>query len=104
MEDMADDDHRPYRTRTSVLFAARAPKAVILRRGPRVHYQWILWNTATDPFEPGQWMRGNVRLADLSPSGDKLIYFAEQFYTRRVDRAVSRGLYDPLRRSDWARP
>jgi hypothetical protein len=97
------DEHRPYRTRTSVLFAARAPKAVILRRGPRVHYQLILWNTATDTFEPGQWMRGNVRLADLSPSGDKLIYFAEQFYARRVARGPG-GPYEPLRRSDWARP
>ena len=76
MDDTSKPEHRPYRTRTSVLFAARAPKAVILRRGPRVHYQLILWNTARDTFEPGQWMRGNVRLADLSPSGDKLLYFA----------------------------
>jgi hypothetical protein len=100
---MADEEHRPYRTRTSVLFAARAPRAVILRRGPRVHWQLILWNTATDTFEPGQWMRGNVRLFDLSPSGDKLIYFAEQFHARSVARAPV-GPYEPLRRSDWARP
>jgi hypothetical protein len=100
---MVDAEHRPYRTRTSVLFAARAPRAVILRRGPRVHWQLILWNTASDTFESGQWMRGNVRLADLSPSGDKLIYFAEQFYARRVARGPG-GPYEPLRRSDWARP
>jgi hypothetical protein len=90
------DEHRPYRTRTSVLFSARAPKAVILRRGPRVHYQLILWDTDTDTFEPGQWMRGNVRLADLSPSGDKLIYFAEQFHAARVPKGRG-GPYDPLR-------
>jgi hypothetical protein len=90
------EEHRPYRTRTNVLFAARAPKAVILRRGPRVHYQLILWDTDTDTFEPGQWMRGNVRLADLSPSGDKLIYFAEQFHAARVPKGRG-GPYDPLR-------
>jgi hypothetical protein len=90
------DEHRPYRTRTSVLFAARAPEAVILRRGPRVHYQLILWDTDADIFEPGQWMRGNVRLADLSPSGDKLIYFAEQFHAARVPKQRG-GPYDPLR-------
>jgi hypothetical protein len=78
------------------LFAARAPKAVILRRGPRVHYQLILWDTDADTFEPGQWMRGNVRLADLSPSGDKLIYFAEQFHAARVPKGRG-GPYDPLR-------
>ncbi len=90
------DEQRPYRTRTTVLFAARAPKAVILRRGPRTHYQLILWDTATDTFELGQWMRGNVRLADLSPSGDKLLYFAEQFRSRRA--TIVRGVpFDPLR-------
>jgi hypothetical protein len=94
------DEHRPYRTRTSVLFAARAPKAVILRRGPRVHYQLILWHTDTDHFEPGQWMRGNVRLADLSPSGDKLIYFAEQFHAARVPKGRG-GPYDPLHQQSF---
>jgi hypothetical protein len=94
------DEHRPYRTRTSVLFASRAPKAVILRRGPRVHYQLILWHTDTDHFEPGQWMRGNVRLADLSPSGDKLIYFAEQFHAARVPKGRG-GPYDPLRQQSF---
>jgi hypothetical protein len=47
-------EHRPYRTRTSVLFAADAPKAVILRRGPRTHYHLIAWDTATDTSEPGE--------------------------------------------------
>jgi len=98
-----DDAHRPYRTRTSVLFAARAAKAVILRRGPRVHYQLIVWNTDTDTFEPGQWMRGNVRLADLSPSGDKLIYCAEQFGAHRLPKARA-GPYEPLRQHSFRMP
>jgi hypothetical protein len=89
-------DHRPYRTLTSVLFAAQAPRAVILRRGPRNRYCLIAWNTDTDTFHPGQWMKGNVRLTDLSPSGDKLLYFAEQFGTRPRYRS-SPGPYEPLK-------
>jgi hypothetical protein len=91
-------DHRPYRTRTSVLFAADAPKAVILRRGPRTHYHLIVWNLEDDTFEHGQWMKGNVRLVDLSPGSDKLIYFAEQFRARAFVRPA-RGPYDPLKQA-----
>ena len=89
-------DHRPYRTLTKVLFAAQAPRAVILRRGPRNRYCLIAWNTDTDTFSPGQWMKGNVRLTDLSPRGDKLLYFAEQFTVRPRPHPVP-GPYDPLR-------
>jgi len=32
-------EHRPYRTRTSVLSESHAPRAVILRRGPRSHHR-----------------------------------------------------------------
>src|SRR5262245_55728534 len=84
-----------YRVRTSVLFAAEVPRAVILRRGPRTHYRLILWNTADDTFTPGQWMKGNVMLCDLSPSGQRLIYFAEQYHRHSVARS-SRSPYDPL--------
>lgn len=56
-----------------MLFASRAPVAVILRRGPRTHWQLILWDTRRDTFTPGQWMKGLVKLMGLSPSGDKLI-------------------------------
>jgi len=91
-------DHRPYRTRTTVLFAADAPRAVILRRGPRTHHQLIAWNLEDDAFEHGQWMKGNVRLVDLSPRGDKLIYFAEQFRARAFLRPA-RGPFDPLKQA-----
>jgi hypothetical protein len=40
-------------------------------------------------------MKGNVRLADLSPSGAKLLYFAEQYKPRAVVRKAL-GPYDPL--------
>jgi hypothetical protein len=86
---------RPYRTRTSVLFASNAPKAVILRRGPRSHYRLVAWNTDDDTFKPGQWMKGNVRLCDLSPTGKMLLYFAEQFHPRATSK-VTLGPYDPF--------
>jgi len=70
-------EHRPCRTRTSVLFAVEAPRAVVLRSGPRTHYRLVVWNTQDDTFEPGQWLKGNVRLCDLSPKGTVLIYFAD---------------------------
>ena len=86
------------RTRLDVLFAAAAPKAVILRRGPKTHWHLILWDLAADTFTPGQWMKGLVRLCDLSPAGDKLIYWAAQYHAsagwRRPHPA---GPYDPLR-------
>jgi len=43
-----------FRTRTDVLFASRAAVAVVLRRGPKTHWQLLLWNTAADTFTPGQ--------------------------------------------------
>jgi hypothetical protein len=95
MDEQGKSEHRPYRTRTSVLFAAGAPKAVILRRGPRTHYHLIAWDLARDTFEHGQWMRGNVMLCDLSPRGDKLLYFAEQ-YVKPLARSLQ-GRYEPLK-------
>ena len=93
----------PYRTRTTVLFASEAPRAVVLRRGPRTHHRLILWNTDLDTFEPGQWMKGNVRLCDLSPSGRMLLYFAEQYHRHSAVR-VSRGPYDPLKSPVGVKP
>lgn len=87
----------PYRTLTTVLFAAAAPKAVILRRGPRRHFNLIAWDLATDTFTSGQWMKGIVRMTDLSPQGDKLIYLAEQYHASAPRRPVKpAGAYDPL--------
>ena len=91
----------PYRTRTDVLFASRAPVAVVLRRGPRTHWQLLLWNTRTDAFTPGQWMKGLVKLCDLSPDGTKLIYWAAQYHSSaRWQRAQGHhdglGPYDPM--------
>ncbi len=87
--------HRPYRTRTWVLFAAQAPVAVILRRGPKRHFRLIVWDLARDTFEPGQWMKGSLSLCDLSADGAKLIYRASQ-YRRPIRRAMAARAFDPL--------
>ena len=68
------------RVALQTLFAAEAPTAVILRRGPRTHYQLIVWDLESDSFTPGQWMRGRIGLCDLSPDGSKLLYWASQYH------------------------
>jgi hypothetical protein len=70
----------PVPARLFLLFARKAPIAVIFRRGPSKWVQLIKWNTATDEFEPGQWFKGRIyeRRADLSPAGSLLIYFAQK--------------------------
>lgn len=96
-----------YRTRLDILFAREAPRAVILRRGPRRHFHLIAWDLRKDRFEHGQWMKGHVRLCDLSPDGDKLIYWAHQYHApfrHRAEISASRlQAYDPLRQNLRAR-
>jgi len=89
----------PYRTRLTALFAAGAPSAVILRRGPKTHWRLICWDLKTDTVTPGQWMKAAVvRLWDLSPSGDKLIYWAAQYHASAVwQRKVRTAPFDPMR-------
>ena len=54
--------------------------AVIFRHGPKKQTRVIRWDMATDRFEGGQWFKGSLydRFADLSPSGDYMIYFANK--------------------------
>jgi hypothetical protein len=61
-----------------VLIARDAPVAVIFRSGPKKQTRLIRWDLKTDTFEPGQWFNGTIATdyADLSPSGQYLIYFA----------------------------
>ncbi len=70
----------PVPARLFMIFARRAPTAVIFRRGPSKWVQLIKWSTATDVFEPGQWFNGRIyeRRSDLSPDGSLLIYFAQK--------------------------
>lgn len=64
--------------RLSIIFASSAPVAVIFRRGPTNWCQAIRWNTRTDTFESGQWLRGKVypERCALSPNGELMVYFA----------------------------
>lgn len=93
----------PFRTRIQVLFATAAPVAVILRSGPKRHHQLLTWNLSEDTFVRGQWLKGLVRLMDLSPAGDKLIYWAAQYHPnagwtkhRPVISGDEIGGFDPL--------
>jgi hypothetical protein len=89
-----------YRTRLTVLFASEAPKAVILRRGPKTHFRLIDWDLRSDTFVLGQWMKGTVQLSALSPRGNKLIYCAQQFHRRaHWDRSrAEAATFNPLDR------
>ncbi len=75
------DVTRPPSTRLFVILARKAPVAVVFRRGPSKQVKLIKWNTENDTFEHGQWLKGRIyeRRCDLSPSGEKLIYFAANY-------------------------
>jgi hypothetical protein len=68
-------------TRLYVLIARRADVAVIFRRGPAKQVLLVRWDLSNDTFEAGQWFKGRVyeRNSDLSPTGDRLIYFAGKY-------------------------
>lgn len=77
----------PPSCRLSVLFASHAPVAVVVRRGPTHWAHLTRWNTLTDEFEPGQWLRGKLypERCALSPRGELMVYFA--YKSGRVDEA-----------------
>jgi hypothetical protein len=64
--------------RLFVIRARKVPFAVVFRRGPSKQVRLIGWNTETDTFEGGQWLKGRIyeRRCDLSPNGRYLIYCA----------------------------
>lgn len=68
-------------TRLYCILARNAPVGVIFRRGPSKHVCLIKWDLKNDTFETGQWFKGRIyeRRCDLSPSGDKLVYFAAKY-------------------------
>lgn len=63
------------------LLAREAPLAAVFRRGPSKQVLLVLWRTDTDQFQEGQWLKGRIyeRRCDLSPSGQRLIYFAADY-------------------------
>jgi hypothetical protein len=66
--------------RLFVIMAREAPVAVVLRRGPASWAQLTLWNTESDLFTPGAWLRGRIYEdeCDLSPDGQLFVYAALQ--------------------------
>jgi hypothetical protein len=68
-----------------VILAREASKAVIVRRGPSSWARLLLWNTDTDTFEGGQWLRGRIyaERCALSPDGSLFLYFAAQHHKNR---------------------
>ena len=64
--------------RLYALLAREAPFAIVFRRGPSKSVLLIGWNTTTDTFQQGQWLKGRIyeRRCDLSPTGHLLVYFA----------------------------
>jgi hypothetical protein len=67
--------------RLYVILARDAPVGVVFRRGPSKTVLTLHWDTAKHEFRSGQWFKGRIyeTRCDLSPSGDKLIYFAAKF-------------------------
>ncbi|MBU0591649.1 hypothetical protein KKF81_06235 [Candidatus Micrarchaeota archaeon] len=63
------------------ILARKVPVAVIFRRGPSKQVLLIYWKTNSDEFYIGQWLKGRIypEACDLSPMGDKLLYFAGKF-------------------------
>jgi hypothetical protein len=64
--------------RLYAILARGKPIAVVFRRGPSKQVLLLTWNTETHEVTPGQWLKGRIyeRRGDLSPSGERLIYFA----------------------------
>jgi hypothetical protein len=83
-------------TRLFAILARKSPYAVIFRRGPSRSVLLIRWNTETDTFEHGQWLRGRIyeRRCDLSPDGGLLLYFAANWHPPFASwSAISRPPY-----------
>ncbi len=68
-------------TRLWGIVARKAPRVVIFRRGPTKQVLLVSWHTDTHEIFAGQWLKARVfeRRSDLSPSGEKLIYFASDY-------------------------
>lgn len=75
---LTHEDHCARSVRLYAILARESNQAVIFRRGPSDKVLLVRWDTLTDTFEAGQWLRGRIyeRRCDLSPDGDLLLYFA----------------------------
>ncbi|WP_114947449.1 hypothetical protein [Microvirga calopogonii] len=73
------------------ILAASAPVAIILRRGPTEQVCVIHWDLSRDRFEIGQWFKGRILEAALSPGGKWLVAFCSKH--GRTWTSLSRSPY-----------
>jgi hypothetical protein len=75
----------PPTTRLYGVMAREAPVAVLVRHGPSKRAQIIKWDTDTDKFDQGQWLKGQIASATvgLSPDGSLMVYSATDHGRRR---------------------
>ena len=75
--------------RLYAILARESHRAVVFRRGPSKQVLLVSWNTDTDAFTEGQWLKGRIyeRRCDLSPDGELLLYFAAN-WKERTGRGV----------------
>lgn len=68
--------------RVTVFMAAKARKAVVLRRGPSKKTQMLSWNLSNDRVIAGQWIKAPVkeRECSVSPSGKYFVYFVPKHW------------------------
>ncbi|HEY4329383.1 MAG TPA: hypothetical protein VGN88_06585 [Phycisphaerae bacterium] len=53
--------------------------SVLFRRGPKDWTRMILWDTDSDTFTGGQWVKHRVEHGHLSPDGELLVYSVHNF-------------------------
>ena len=89
--------------RLAMVRAARAPIAVIFRRGPSKLVEIIRWDFTEDSFERGQWFRGRIyeKRSDLSPDGQLLVYFASKFGRPTPEETESIYAWTAVSRAPW---
>lgn len=73
--------------RLALVRSARAPVAVIFRRGPSKDVEIVRWNFTDDHFERGDWFHGRLhdRRSHLSADGALLVYCASRFRKPTAD-------------------
>jgi hypothetical protein len=89
--------------RLALLHAARAPVAVVFRRGPSKSVEVIRWDVAHDTFERGHWFHGRIyeKRADLSPDGELLVYFASRFTRQSLADHEYTYAWTAVSRAPW---
>ncbi len=89
--------------RLALIRAARAPVALILRRGPTKWVEAVRWDLTDDRFERGHWFHGRIyeRRCDLSPDGVLFVYFASKITGRSVKDADYTYAWTAVSRAPW---